>query len=296
MRSPSSSDRQRLLAAAFDQGVRHFDVARMYGLGAAEAELGRFALRNRGAIVIATKFGIEAASDRLARVQGPIRALIRRYPALRSAVKRHSGTVHRNRRYDAATARMSLEKSLRELRTDYVDILFLHDPSPADDIDLPGVTAYLEEARQAGYLRAWGIAGEHHPCVEIRGRLPRGAVLQVRDDIFRPSLSRDGLSKPLITYGALSPAIRMIQHHVAMAPETGKRWATATGQDCTSSETLASMLLRDALSFNSDGVVLLSTTRLDHLEGIGQLTLASDVNPASLESFRRLVETELGGA
>ncbi|HET9153536.1 MAG TPA: aldo/keto reductase [Solirubrobacterales bacterium] len=43
MRLPSRRRRQALLAEAFEQGIRHFDVARMYGLGAAEGELGRFA-------------------------------------------------------------------------------------------------------------------------------------------------------------------------------------------------------------------------------------------------------------
>src|SRR5580704_5777538 len=85
MREPSARKRQGLLAAAFDQGITHFDVARMYGLGAAEGELGRCARDRRDRVVIATKFGIEpaSASGRLAHLQGPARWLLARYPALR---------------------------------------------------------------------------------------------------------------------------------------------------------------------------------------------------------------------
>src|SRR5271167_1841892 len=88
MREPSARKRQGLLAEAFDQGITHFDVARMYGLGAVEGELGRFARDRRDSIVIATKFGIEAASaPGLARLQGPARWLLARYPVLRGYVK-----------------------------------------------------------------------------------------------------------------------------------------------------------------------------------------------------------------
>ena len=47
LRTSSAKQRQRILHAAYDAGIRHFDVARMYGLGAAERELGRFA-QNKG--------------------------------------------------------------------------------------------------------------------------------------------------------------------------------------------------------------------------------------------------------
>src|SRR6185503_14619010 len=47
MRVPSRREREALLGEAFEQGIRHFDVARMYGLGAAESELGRFARGRR---------------------------------------------------------------------------------------------------------------------------------------------------------------------------------------------------------------------------------------------------------
>ena len=55
---PRSAERLRLLDAAHDAGIRHFDVAPMYGLGLAERELGRFIRHRRDAVVVATKFGI----------------------------------------------------------------------------------------------------------------------------------------------------------------------------------------------------------------------------------------------
>jgi hypothetical protein len=177
MRESSEARRQQVLEAAFEQGIRHFDVARMYGLGAAERELGRFARARREQLVIVTKFGIEAgaASGRLARLQGPARRLLARYPWLRAQVKRRSDAFHQPHRYDVATARASLERSLRELGTDYVDLLLLHGPTAQDAVDVPELCAYLEEARAAGQIRGWGVAGESADSLQV-ARALAGAV------------------------------------------------------------------------------------------------------------------------
>jgi D-threo-aldose 1-dehydrogenase len=67
-RLPSGAQRVQVLRAAYHAGVRHFDVAPLYGLGLAESEIGRFARGRGDTITIATKFGIAPA--RLARCPG----------------------------------------------------------------------------------------------------------------------------------------------------------------------------------------------------------------------------------
>ena len=78
-REPSRARRQRLLETAFDHGIRHYDVAPMYGLGQVEQALGRFARGKRDRLVIATKFGIDptAAGRWLGRGQAPIHRVMR---------------------------------------------------------------------------------------------------------------------------------------------------------------------------------------------------------------------------
>jgi len=296
MRDPSARKRQSLLAEAFDQGIRHFDVARMYGLGAAEGELGRFARGRRDSMVIATKFGIEPASTsgRLARLQGPARRLLARYPALRGYVKRRSDAFHQPHRYDAATARASLQTSLRELQTDYVDVLLVHDPSPTDRVDLPGICAYLEEARQAGQIRAWGVAGERDPCIQLKRSLPATAILQVREDILSRTQPLPGDLEPLITFGVLGEALGRISRHLKGCPERRSQWSEELGVDCSSSQALAALLLRDALDVNPRGVVLYSTTRPERLQGLDTIgSTTPDGNDPALAAFRRLVNDEL---
>ncbi len=295
MRDPSARKRQSLLTEAFDQGIRHFDVARMYGLGTAERELGRFARGRRDSVVIATKFGIEPASapGQLARLQGPARWLLARYPALRGYVKRRSDTFHQPRHYDAATARLSLHTSLRELQTDYVDVLLVHDPAPTDHVDLPDICAFLEDARQAGHLRAWGIAGEQDPCIQIKRSLPATAVLQVHEDILSRTQPLPGDLEPLITFGVLGEALDRISRYL-QGPGRRSRWSDALGVDCSSSQVLASLLLLDALDTNPMGVVLYSTTRPERLRGLDAIASAAhNQDDPVLAAFRRRVSDEL---
>lgn len=293
MQLASRRKRQNLLAAAFDAGIRHFDVARMYGLGATEAELGRFARRRRDRMTIATKFGIEAApATWMTRLQGPARAVIGHFPALRRAVKRRDGVFHQPRRYDVATARASLERSLTELGTDYVDIFFVHDPLDAGDVAVDELREFLEGARQAGQIRAWGVAGEPEPVTALATSFPSDAVLQVRDDILNRSLGELGAARPRITFGILALALERIVSHVGASEQEGRKWSDAVGADCSDPEVVSSFLLRDALQSNPAGVVLFSTTKR---ERVGRGALDSErVDDPALSAFQGLVFAELG--
>lgn len=294
MQIPSRRQRQRLLAEAHAQGLSHFDVARMYGLGMAEAELGRFARGRREQVTIATKFGIEPGSPRLARLQAPARAALARLPALRAALKRRGSSPHPQRRYDAAIARASLEVSLRELGTDYVDIFFVHDPAPSDQVDLDGLGELCEGLVESGKIRAWGFSGAPDPCAEL-SRAAAGSVLQVRDEIFEPFQVSLDRAPRTITFGVLSSALSRIRAHLLAGEGRRSRWRSEVGQDCGDAEVLASLLLQDALDRNRDGTVLFGTTRP---ERIGPAIAAADPtrhDGDSLRAFRECVRRDFNG-
>ncbi|MDX6705492.1 MAG: D-threo-aldose 1-dehydrogenase [Solirubrobacteraceae bacterium] len=286
MRVTSARARQELLGAALDAGIQHFDVARMYGLGAAEGELGRFARGRRDQITIATKFGIEPAAGLgpLARFQQPARALLNRLPALRRALKRRDQSFNAPRRYDAASAKHSLETSLRELMVDYVDLFFVHDPAPTDDVRVDDLIEILTSLREAGKIRAWGVSQDAHPRLRVIDGLGPTAVLQVRDDAF----SRISHDVPALTFGVLSRAHERVRHALQSDPAQRRRWHDALGADVLQGDALARLLLADALAANSEGTVLFSTTRRDRLEFAADV-LRDPPAPDELGSFRALV-------
>jgi D-threo-aldose 1-dehydrogenase len=287
MRTPSAPQRQMLLAAAYDAGIRHFDVARLYGLGRAEGELGRFARGRRDELTIATKFGIEPASGlgAVAKVQAPARALLNRFPALRNAVKRRDGAFTAPRHYDRVIAQRHLNQSLQQLGVDYLDILFIHDPAPHDDVRAEELVAFLTDARQAGKIRAWGVSQDPFPELDVIDRLGPSAVLQIRADPFHPVAS----IQPRLTFGVLGSAYARISSALTADPALHTHWAYALDIDPTRENELARLLVADALAANPDGAILYSTTRTARM-GVATGALIDPPPSAVLDTFRDLCE------
>src|SRR5262245_53183884 len=119
----------RLLKTAFDSGRRYFDVARLYGDG--QAEHGRrTAFRGvRDQVVIASKAGIVPWSMQSAtRLQRKALNTARRLaPFAGGLIPEPPPAVERYGAFAPAELVRSVETSLKALRTDYLDILLLHE-------------------------------------------------------------------------------------------------------------------------------------------------------------------------
>ncbi|MFN3379574.1 MAG: aldo/keto reductase, partial [Runella zeae] len=154
----------RAIEVALDCGITHFDLARSYGYGEAEAFVGNLLKQRRSEVVLASKFGIKA--NWKAQFFKPIK------PAVRSALKalkKKDTKVEGGQSLSVADRfhdriplrgvemRKSLEKSLRVLNTDYLDYFFVHEPREA--------LIYFDELeematllKKEGKIRAWGLA------------------------------------------------------------------------------------------------------------------------------------------
>jgi aryl-alcohol dehydrogenase-like predicted oxidoreductase len=197
--------------------------------------------------------------------------------------------------YEGAAARASLERSLRALDTDYIDLLLLHDPAPGS-VRSEEVRCYLEEARRAGWIRDWGVAGEGDPAVAVARSFGHAVpVLQLRDDIFIRSLLYSGFAAgAYITFGVLGKALARVVQHVRADGTRRKRWAALISADCGEPEVVASLLLRAALRENSSGVVLFSTIKPHHIhDAVAAAQVAPTDEDPALSGFLTIVEDEL---
>jgi aryl-alcohol dehydrogenase-like predicted oxidoreductase len=278
----------------------------MYGLGAAEHEIGNFARAQREHIVIATKFGIDVrrAGRALGRVQGPVRRVFEARPGLRATARTRAGgpasgagdLLYLYSGYDAAAARVSLERSLNAIKTDYVDLFLLHDPT-VERLLVTDVAEYLERAKAEGLVRAWGIAGEPAAALDVARHLTvPPAVLQVRDDVFSRSLERIApeLSATPITFGSLGSATARIVAHLQQRPAVRERWRDLVGLDSGTPEVVAQLLIRHARRRNPDGITLFSTIHGERLAQISSAATSTSLDE-SLAVFLQLVESELAG-
>jgi len=143
------------LAAAWDAGVRYFDVSPWYGLGLAERRFGRFLSRKpRGEFVISSKVGklLRASRDNESRTYFPFTT--------------SPNTPHFD--YSADGVLRSIEDSLQRLGLDRLDIVFVHDLSP-DNPFLPddwealwptaeqGAFQALTRLREEEVIDGWGM-------------------------------------------------------------------------------------------------------------------------------------------
>ncbi|MBC8055716.1 MAG: aldo/keto reductase [Rhizobiales bacterium] len=174
------------MACAFDLGVTHFDVARSYGFGDAEAVLGRFIRGRRDHVTVTTKFGVVPPQLSLwQRAARPIvRPLLRALAPFRARVHRASAGLLEARRFDVAYARECLAASLRQLGTDHVDFYLLHEPELDSLHGAPELQRFLDESVAAGRVRAWGFA---HPVRALAGEIG-GQILQFEAPANRPGL------------------------------------------------------------------------------------------------------------
>lgn len=115
-----------LIHEALDQGVTFFDTAECYGPYANESLVGEALEGLRKQTVIATKCGIEIVDGK--------------------------------QRLDARpeTIRRSLEGSLKRLKTDYVDLYYLHRVDPK--VPVEEVAGVMAEFIREGKIRGWGLS------------------------------------------------------------------------------------------------------------------------------------------
>lgn len=174
----SGTARQELLRLSYDLGIRYFDTAPSYGAGLAEREIGRFGRGRRPDLVLATKFGI--APDLAAALPGGAYLRAAAGAVLRTLRLRRAASGGPPRDFSALAMERSIEGSLRRLRTDCIDVLYLHAPTPASLTDPEPLIEALSALRRAGKVRWVGLSGEASPCLALARRYPALAdVLQI---------------------------------------------------------------------------------------------------------------------
>jgi aryl-alcohol dehydrogenase-like predicted oxidoreductase len=282
------------MECAFDLGVTHFDVARSYGYGEAESVLGQFAAGRRKQITIATKFGILPArmSKPLRVVKPLIRKVIHHVPGMRKLVRRASAHALKHGFYTVEDARLSVDRSLQQLRTDYLDCLFIHDCSPSDPLTAE-LFDFLKELVASGKIRAWGYATRREWVSDLcRRNSVAPMIVQFEQSLF-----------DITPVGAGLETVPVIHHSPFGRPEAGWQLAEAVARMAQSDTpdikrlatrlatpaTRSRFLLESALQLSSDSPVLCSMFDVKHIRANVSAVDAPNFIPEHIEHVRQLV-------
>lgn len=297
MRTTSRRARLALLSEAFDGGISHFDVARMYGLGKVESEVGSFLRGRRDRVVIATKFGIEVkpVAGPMVVLQSLARLLLKTVPALRKVAVSHSSRLYVPKDFGAAAARRSLEASLKALGTDYIDLLLLHEPTLAD-VRGGEVCEFLDKAKQTGQIRGWGVAGYPDDLLPVCAALPKlASLIQLPNDAINRQIGsfEQYADSTLITFSPFSSALGVIQKYMSDHSEACSRWSDSLGMDMSKPGNIAGLLLGYCLQANANGIVLFSSNQRGGIAD-GVKVWKNRFSQQVIQTFLALVDEEMG--
>jgi hypothetical protein len=150
-----------LFEAAYDAGIRYVDVAPLYGL--AEDVVGDLVQSHRGDFILATKVGIARPKlpGLFSLVRKTLRPVALRLPAVKQFALRQAQALVTTGLFHPHQVRSSLDDSLRRLKTEWVDILLLHEPT-AGDIT-PELLGELDRFVSSGRVRLLGT-GTQEPA------------------------------------------------------------------------------------------------------------------------------------
>lgn len=260
---PAPGHGERVLLAALDAGITHFDTAAMYGFGVNEQLVGRVLKAHRSRIVLASKggmAGVDVAGDG---------KLVRVIDGRPEAIRRNC------------------EDSLRRLGADVIDLYYLHRWDK--QVPIEDSVGELSRLVERGHVRAIGLsevsaatirkAHAVHPLAAVQTeyslwtRNPEIAVLQACRELgisfvaFSP-VARGFLSGKLRDVKALDakdirhgmprfePAnyagnLKLLPAYEAVAQEAG----------CTPAQLALAWLLHK----DSNVIPLFGTTSLEHL-------------------------------
>lgn len=238
-RPVTDGEAERILNAVLDHGINFIDTA--YDYGESEAYIGRFLSRRRDEFYLATKCGCTVVN------RGD-----------------HDETPHV---WTRANLLRNIEESLRRLRTDHVDVLQLHNPTPTD-VQAENLVGVLQEIRQSGKTRFIGIS-------TTLPHLPEFLRWGVFDTFQIPYSPLERAHERLMAAVSDAGAGVIVRGGVARGePGQGlgdrarwQRWDTCRLDDLVpDGETRSTFLLRLTLSQPSVATVIAGTKNPAHLE------------------------------
>lgn len=172
--------------AAWDDGIRYFDNAPFYGAGLAEIRMGEaLAGRPRGEYVVSTKVGrlvLDELENVAARDQGE-----------KGGVFLHGRPNRVVNDYSEDATLRSIEDSLKRLKTDRIEIAWVHDVAQdfygdewlsVFETARKGAFKALDRLRDEGVIQAWGLGVNRvepiELLLELQGPRPDGFLLAGR--------------------------------------------------------------------------------------------------------------------
>ena len=254
------ADRE-LLERALELGINHFDTADSYTHGDSERVLGALR-RDHPDILVATKVGF------LYRAGNPVQRTV--WPLVRNAVRRSAERRRRlivwerprsHQEFSPAYVTRVTEESLRRLKIDCLDLMYLHSP-PATLIEQDDAFETVLRLRDAGKIRYLGFStrpGQPYPLE----KLAQVGLSAVQLPLSPGQESEAAIVLPWAAANGIGTVINMPFAKGATLQADKKDWGTLGDG---SPRNHAQAALRYGLQNSDVTCSIPGTTRIAHLE------------------------------
>ena len=265
LRLPTNWQRERLLRTAFDSGITHFDVARMYGAGAAEGILGSCLKKVRNDVTIATKFGFPCGvpSRKTVLVQSVGRWAVNLHPGLKKRMKNRGASGGGDRHYDYSVEEMerSLQTSLGQLRTEHIDLFFIHEPRIKDALP-EKLGEALSRQKEQGRIGAYGLSGMPADVLYFLEHRPELCGDAIQYNFFLDKTRGVTPPKPIYTgiFHVLAGTLTHVEKFLDQDKSFARLWSEKIALDISKRDDLAIAILAIALNEDPNRMVLFFTS------------------------------------
>lgn len=265
----SRKDAIHTLETCLEVGITHFDTARMYGFGESEIILGDFLKDKRDKVTITTKIGLDpvALPTHSQFMVKLAKDVVNRLPMIKRMISKKTNVFVNRPPLSAERAKKHLEEALAKLKTDYIDILLLHeyDVATANQQDL---ISFFKEQIQKETVRHVGLGTFFELITEDYKSLDGVYdVLQTDNSILKPNMGYID-SKFLDTHLTIAFStlrdLKTMQKFIEKNPDFAQMLKKEAEIDFSDSKTI----LRLAIDF----------TKYSHPEGINIFTSTNSQN------------------
>jgi D-threo-aldose 1-dehydrogenase len=236
--------------AAYDAGIRYIDVAPLYGF--AEDVVGNLVQSHRAEFILATKAGIARPkfSGLFSFLRKTLRPIALQLPAVKQFATRRARALVTTGLFRPDQVRSSLEDSLRRLKTEWVDVLLLHEPTAGDLT--PELIKELDRFVSSGRVRLLGTGTQEPAEHSIR----YGDVWQHR---YAPGDQLPACSGLRVVHGVLRHGLPLLRTAIAVHPSTARALSSRYGFDFFDPDVHPAILATLALGADPRSLLLISS-------------------------------------